>query len=161
MTGAGKWCDAESSGFDSCGLLSDEMTIDRANLPLGTSVKCAHCASVLIDPNYVHDGIAHESVADHLRKFGEPLGWELQQNGADWFFVCPACIGGDFEPKAKCRKCGHRKIATRHCAGFAGCDTGVLYSHLHRICTRCNFQWVERPKDFATPTLVGICYSRA
>lgn len=51
-----------------------------------------------------------------------------------------------FNPKATCSQCGYDDIMTRWCPG--GCkdilgDIRPIVGHLHRICKRCAFEWLE------------------
>lgn len=58
-----------------------------------------------------------------------------------------------FDEYSRCPKCGHQrgpetKPAVQFHDGEADgrgevCDVGGAQDHLHRVCTRCQFQWAE------------------
>ena len=59
----------------------------------------------------------------------------------------------DFDPNAKCPKCGYEEINTNYfekVEWVSSCDTCRTYNgkqvvkeHLKRMCTRCHFTWPE------------------
>lgn len=54
-----------------------------------------------------------------------------------------------FNEKAQCTKCGIKDIGSSYCMGLTN-DKRCFYSvkeHIHRICIRCQYQWVERCLD--------------
>ena len=49
--------------------------------------------------------------------------------------------------KAKCPKCGDRKIRTWYCAGGCfewNCSQKIESEHLHKRCETCHYEWPEK-----------------
>ena len=54
-----------------------------------------------------------------------------------------------FNSKATCPKCGIKDIGSSYCMGNAN-NIRCYYDineHIHRICVRCQYQWVEKCLD--------------
>ena len=54
----------------------------------------------------------------------------------------------EFDPQAKCEKCGDERVNTFYCPGGPDRVWGRLCTwnegeHLHRTCQRCLYQWKE------------------
>ena len=57
----------------------------------------------------------------------------------------------NYNPKAKCPKCGINDVGSSYCMGInanARCYYGIR-EHIHRLCMRCQYQWVEKCLDDA------------
>jgi len=56
-----------------------------------------------------------------------------------------------FSKNSSCPKCGNTTASARWCGGAAdknhipGCM--VEGEHIHRICARCGYEWLELPLD--------------
>lgn len=62
----------------------------------------------------------------------------------------------EYNPKAKCSKCGYKTVGTIYCdqkllneehvmcTDYIGMGSRKEQEHLHRVCERCKFEWIER-----------------
>lgn len=55
-----------------------------------------------------------------------------------------------FDSIGACPKCGCADVDVKYCvsAPLYSCK-GVEEEHMHRKCTRCRYEWLERPLDMA------------
>jgi hypothetical protein len=125
--------------------------IEKKELQPGCSLTCRQCRiATLFDPDYTVGGKDAHSVATHMAMYGTPLGWSVEVVGGEAQFICPACTGGAYDGKAKCPKCGHDDIGTRHCLGTPEvCNRGINREHLHRSCGLCGYNWLQETQDAA------------
>ena len=60
-------------------------------------------------------------------------------------------IAEKYNPVRTCPKCGLENASTKYCAGASsvkrvpGCE--VEGEHLHRLCARCGYEWIEYALD--------------
>jgi hypothetical protein len=121
------------------------MQPDRTPSIPGFSVRCAKCQrSSLEDPKFVVKGLHPSEVVRFLQRFAEPLGWTFDMDSAGVVSViCPMCSGGAFDEKMGCPMCGHPVVGTLFCTG-PDCRRGMEEKHLHRVCARCQYDFVQR-----------------
>jgi hypothetical protein len=117
------------------------------NIELGIELRCQGCGkSKLEDKEFPAQGLHAISKLAHLQKIGVPLGWKFEQSNGEAWAMCPLCQSTEYNSKHKCPKCRYGAVKTTYCGGSQrmACELGVGGEHLHRICQRCNYIWVEK-----------------
>ncbi len=105
--------------------------------------KCYRCAEKLSDDKYWHM-ISFKSRSRRDEPWGEPVNHLLCSNCAD--FMKSALYGSLTDitllpfNENLCQKCGALEANMRYCSGCAQART---VEHVHRVCGRCGFWWLE------------------
>lgn len=136
----------------------------------GTSVLCTKCCVARLDaPDF--DQQANPTIGEEfgwLCKVADARGWgwgsQIVNGQNTGIFICPACLKHSDEAanriltkyteKGKCSKCGNTNLGTKFCNGrVSTCELGTPRDHLHRICRRCGYVWIEGCLDDPKTTL--------
>jgi len=131
---------------------------------IGARVTCAKCnVAVLFHPTF--DWRLNPDPKDHfteISKFALDNGWAWEAKDDKWIFICQRCIEVKEEALNKdlpryvknnsCCKCGGNDVSVKFCYGRENCNFGAPRDHLHRMCRKCGYKWVEGclddPKTF-------------
>lgn len=110
----------------------------------GFLMLCGHCKqSYVDDPRLNLTGLAASEKAKLIAALCEPAGWKIETDSAGVAtIICPLCAGGKYDPACRCPMCLHDVVSTRFCRG-SDCDRGMVRRHLHRVCERCKYDFVQ------------------
>lgn len=122
----------------------------------GATVGCVGCVVAHLDlPDLdFRANPTGEEINNHVSNVAKAKGWEWGYNDSGPYVKCPACrkkseeaekrILTQFNPKSRCLACGHDKVGAKYCTGLrADCELGAARGHIHRICRRCSYGWIE------------------
>ena len=96
----------------------------------------------------------NEEINNHVENVAKAKGWGTGRDASGPYVICPACVTRSeealkriltqFNPKSRCPACGHDKVGAKYCTGLrADCELGAARGHIHRICRRCGYGWIE------------------
>ncbi len=118
------------------------MPLERSK---GVKLSCSQCQrSYLEDPD-ASTNLHPATLGRRFMEMAVPAGWEFTETGGVGYAICPACQGGPYNANARCPMCGNYKVTTVFCSG-ATCGRGMIDRHLHRVCQRCKYDFIQKTK---------------